>query len=98
MTDIYHALINNQIRELETSQLIEYRDSCALAATSVTDALRLIGNLAQAATQNQSYASEDAMRDLSLVAKALKGLPYLASVLEKNSHQADFEFSRRVDK
>lgn len=95
MADIYHALLNYELKRLDAHELQEYRDTCSLAAQSITDALRLIGNLIFEASQSEEYTAEEARKDFYLAGSALRDLPRIAQALEQNSQQATHELSRK---
>lgn len=95
MADIYHALLNHELKQLDNDQLRHYQDTCELAYQSITDALRLIGNLTYEASQSEEYTDEDARRDFFLAGSALRDLPRIAQALQHNSQQAAFEIMRK---
>lgn len=98
MSDIYHALINHELQQMDTAQLRHYQDTCELASQAITDALRLIGNLTYEASQSEDYTAEEARRDFLLTGSALRDLPRIAQALQQNSQQAAYELMRKGGK
>lgn len=97
MRDIYHQLVKHSpdFERLTDDELNDASDVYGDGVFAITSALTLIGNLTSDATESESYADEDARRDLVLLGNALRHLPRMAQALEQNSRTANFVLRMR---
>lgn len=97
MRDIYHQLVRHSpdFECLSDDDLLASSDVYGDGVFAITSALTLIGNLTLDATESESYADEDARRDLVLLGNALRHLPRMAQALEQNSSTANYVLRKR---
>ncbi|MER2978871.1 hypothetical protein [Serratia bockelmannii] len=95
MTDIYHALLNYDYRQLNDESLIEYRNNYGDACMAIDSAMQVIGNLLLEVECDKEYSDQDARRDLALVGSVLRHLPRMAQALDENARYVECEIKQR---
>ncbi|WP_312740831.1 hypothetical protein [Cedecea neteri] len=95
MTDIYHHLSLDNLRDLKAETLKEISRDCDAAVSGILSGIRAMGNLAFWASTSDDYDETQAMNDLRDLGESLIYLPRIVCALNENAQNAECELRER---
>ncbi|MEX0423959.1 hypothetical protein KDV38_09515 [Providencia rettgeri] len=95
MSDIYDAVIRNDLHNLNTDELKAVMTNSEEASQGLTLALRTIGKLTFHALNDEEFSDKEAKEHLSGLSDLLMYLPRIINGIQQNATTAKLELSRR---
>ncbi|SMG37456.1 hypothetical protein [Cedecea sp. NFIX57] len=95
MTDIYHHLSLDNLRDLKAETLKEISRDCDAAVSGILSGMRAMGSLAFWASTSKDYDESQAMSDLRDLGESLMHLPRIVCALNENAQNAECELRVR---
>ncbi|CDH23949.1 hypothetical protein [Xenorhabdus bovienii] len=95
----YHTRINNErLEKMSDSELRLLASSSDEVIYSITNGMKSIANLANAAANSEEYSSDDAMTDLNRLSRLFSVLPLIIEAEYENNVNARHELRERNNK